>query len=82
MKTGCTNEVVCQRPRQFALAANEDRFALGGIEERGEALFGIGGRNGSHLSVLDILDKIDKFLGCCEQIPHQLKAGIQNDKSS
>ncbi len=42
------------------LSANEDRFALGSIEKSGEALFSVGGRNGSHLSILDKLDKVVK----------------------
>src|SRR5258706_11341841 len=39
------------------LAANEDRFALGGVEKRRKALFGISSGDGTHLSILDKLDK-------------------------
>jgi hypothetical protein len=38
------------------LAADEDGFALGGIEKGGEALLGVGSRDSSHLSILDNLD--------------------------
>jgi hypothetical protein len=41
------------------LAANEHRLALRGIEERGKALFGIGGGYGFHMSILDEIDKTD-----------------------
>jgi len=43
------------------LAADENGFTLGGIEKGSKALFGIGGRDGSHLSSLDKLDKTVKY---------------------
>src|SRR5271168_3322135 len=42
------------------LAANEDGFALGSVEKGREALFGIGGGDRLHLSIIDIIDKLGK----------------------
>src|ERR1700683_2942443 len=43
------------------LAENQHRLTLGGVEESREALFGFGSRYGSHTSILDKLDKMDKY---------------------
>src|SRR5260370_5541391 len=67
-----TNPLVLRRRhdhRNIAiLAANQHRFALGSIEQRGEALFGIRGRDSSHLSIIDKIDKSRKQEGFLVQV--------------
>lgn len=44
------------------LAPDENRLALGSIQERGESLFGVGSTHGLQMSIIDKLDIMDNQL--------------------
>ena len=43
------------------LAADKHRLSLGGIEKGSQTLFGVGGRDDLHLSIIDKIDKLDNI---------------------
>jgi hypothetical protein len=57
------------------LTADDDGFALGCIKEGGEALFGVGGGDDLHLSILDKMDKIGNISVMSDLLPGFAPAG-------